>query len=142
MATYITETYYTDTFGGVTVPSESFAKYAKYASKKIDRFTFNRAADIISDDDDADQVTAIKMATCEVMDEMFNQDESFYGGRSIRSESVGGHSVAYADSPESKRSLLEKQKEAARLWLEETYLMFPGFYTGEYGSSVDDGDDL
>lgn len=142
MATYITETYYTDTFEGTTVPSGDFSKYAKYASKKIDRFTFNRAAEIISDDDDATQVTAIKMATCEVMDEMYNQDASFYGGRSIRSESVGGHSVAYADSPESSQSKNDKLREAARIWLEETYLMFPGFYTGEYGSTVEYEDEL
>ncbi len=137
MAVYIDSTYYTDTFKGSSIPSDEMDKYFKYASKKIDRFTFGRAADIISDDDPAASVTAIKMATCEVADEMYNQESASYGGRSVKSERVGGHSVSYGDGPESKRSKNESLREAARIWLEETYLMFAGFNTGEYGSSVE-----
>lgn len=140
MATYITETYYKDTYLGNLVSSEDFDALALRASAVIDRFTFNRADAIITADLVAADVTGIKMATCAVMEELFRQDAGT-SGRSVKSESVGGHSVSYGDNPEGKRTLIEKQREAARLWLENTYLMFGGFYTGEYGGSLDDLDD-
>lgn len=141
MATYVDYDYYENTFQGDQIPQTEFDKWALRASKKIDRFTFNRADAIITDDEPADEVTAIKKATCEVADELYKQDQAFYSGMSVKSESVGGHSVSYADNPDVKRSMLEKQREAARIWLEETYLMFPGFYSGEYGTIVEELED-
>jgi len=140
MATYIDETYYKDTYKGSLVSSEDFDALALRASATIDRLVFNRAAAIITANDVAADVTGIKMATCAVMEELFRQDSGI-SGRSVSSESVGGHSVSYGDSPEAKRTLIEKQREAARLWLENTYLMTGGFYTGEYGGGLDDLDD-
>lgn len=137
MTTYVDYAFYVDTYkGDEDMGPDGFDRLAMLASKQIDRFTFQRVVTIISDDDPADEVTAIKMATCAVIDELYKQEQEFHEGKAIKSESVGGHSVSYADNPDIKRSMLERQREAAQVWLEETHLMFPGFNTGEYGTSV------
>ena len=140
MATYVDFTYYEDTFQGTTVASGDFDALALRASAVIDRLTFQRAAAIITADEVAADVTGIKMATCAVLDELYNQSQAD-SDKAIKSESVGGHSVSYVDNAELKKTNLDKQRDAAKLWLESTYLMFPGFYTGEKGSGIDDLDD-
>ena len=141
MATYADFEYYEDTYLGTTIPTETlFDAWALRASATIDRFTFNRADAIITADEKASDVTGIKMATCAVADELYNQSLED-SDKAIKSESVGGHSVSYLENADLTRTQLEKQREAARLWLESTYLMFGGFYTGEEGGSLDDLDD-
>ena len=141
MATCVDFTYYTDTFLGTTIPTETlFDAWALRASATIDRFTFNRADAIITADTPEADVTGIKMATCAVADELYNQSLAD-SSKEIKSERVGDHSVTYLENADSARTQLEKQREAARLWLESTYLMFPGFYTGEKGGLIDNLDD-
>lgn len=140
MAVYITFEYYEDTFLGKEIASDDFDALALRASATIDRFTFQRADAIITADDVAADVTGIKMATCAVAEELSKQD-SGESDISVISEGVGGHSVSYGKNPDAKRTLMEKQKEAAKLWLAPTRLMFPGFFTGEKGGSLDDLDD-
>ena len=119
--------------------SADFDALEKRAAKYIDRLTFGRVAAIMEADDDEDEVDAIKNGVCAVVDELYNQSSG--PGKSISSEGVGGHSMSYVDNPDLKRTQLEKIREAAKHWLEETRLMFPGFFTGEYGGSMDDLDD-
>lgn len=141
MATFVDFEYYEDTYLGTTIPSETiFDAWALRASATIDRFTFNRADAIITANEKESDVTGIKMATCAVADELYNQSLED-SDKAIKSESVGGHSVSYLENTDLKRTQLEKQREAARLWLESTYLMTGAFYSGEEGSSVDDLDD-
>ena len=140
MAVYVDFAYYQDTFLGSLVTSADFDVLALRASKTIDRFTFNRADAIITAETPVADVTGIKMATCAVVDELSKQDSADHD-KAIQSEGVGGHSVSYVDNPDRNRTQFEKIKLAARLWLESTYLMFPGFYEGEYGGSLDDLDD-
>ena len=140
MTTYASYSYYTDHFLGTLVASADFDALEKRAAKHVDRLTFNRVADIVEADDDEDTVDAIKDAVCAVVDELQTQADSGYD-KAIQSESVGGHSVSYVDNPDRNRTQFEKIKLAARLWLESTYLMFPGFYEGEKGGSLDDLDD-
>ena len=140
MATYVDFTYYDGTFLGDTISEDKFPAWALRASAVIDRLTFNRADAIITADEVAADVTGIKMATCAVADELFNQSQAD-SDKAIKGESVGGHSVSYVDNTDLKRTQMEKQREAAKLWMASTRLMFPGFYTGEYGGSLDDLDD-
>jgi len=137
MTVYVNFSFYEDTYKGSLVASTDFDALELRAAKWIDRLTFNRVEDILEADEDEDEVIAIKNATCAVVDELYNQSTG-ESGKAITSESVGGHSVSYAENPDSKRTLLAKLREAARLWLESTYLMYPGHYTGEMGGSIDD----
>lgn len=136
MASYATYEYYTDTFLGTAITSESsFNRLALRASAYIDQMTFHRAEDV-TDEDDLD---SLAMANCAVAEEIQSvEQEGSQGG--IKSESVGSHSVTYADSNIKTLSLEKRYENVARLYLENTNgnLLFKGFATGEYGGSVDE----
>ena len=140
MTVYASFTWYEDSYLGTLVASTDFDALELRASKQIDRLTFNRVADIIEAGEDEDETDAIKNATCAVVDELYNQSQAD-SDKAIKSESVGGHSVSYVDNADLNRTQLEKIREAAKLWMASTRLMYPGFYTGEYGGSLDDLDD-
>lgn len=139
MATYVEYSYYTATFLGSKISEEDWPALEMRAARHIDRLTFNRAADIISDDTPAASVTAIKKAVCAVVEEL-NRQISAGHGKEISSESVGGHSVSYVQNADLERTEQDRIRKEARFWLEDTYLMFPGFYTGEKGTTLDDDD--
>lgn len=133
---YADFTYYEDTFLGTTIAESDFPRLALRASAQIDRVTFNRAAPIITADTDTDTIDAIKMATCEIA-ETLQTIESADGADVITSESQGRYSVSYGSG--SSRMLTNQQKiqAAARLWLENTDLLFAGFAAGEYAGESD-----
>lgn len=134
---YADFTYYEDTFLGTTIAESDFLRFALRASAQIDRVTFDRAAAIITANDDADTVTAIKMATCEIA-ETLQEIEQANGADVITSESQGRYSVSYGAGSSRQQTNQQKIQSAARLWLENTNLMYAGFATGEYsGESAD-----
>lgn len=137
MTTYATYSYYTSTFLGTAIAEADFPRLALRASAQIDRVTFNRAAAIITANTETDNVTAIKMATCEVAEEIQRQ-ESAANVDGVTSESQGQYSVSYGANSNRSKSNQSKIETAARLWLENTFLMFGGFNTGEYGGLTDD----
>jgi hypothetical protein len=130
MAPYADYTYYTGTYLGTAIASADFAALALRASAVIDRITFQRAAvDFAANTN----VTAIKNAMCAVAEELQRQDRA--GGLdAITSESQGRYSVSYAVNSERSKTNLQKQQDAARLYLDGTFLMFAGFVDGEYSS--------
>lgn len=131
MSAYADYTYYTDTYLGESIPSGSFARLSTRSSAIIDRITFQRAEDVT----DSDDLDAIKMATCAIADEMYEIERS--GNAGVTSESVGRHSVTYTKGSKKYQSATVRYIEAARLYLEETGLMFRGFQSGEYGGIPD-----
>ena len=137
MTTYVSYSYYTDNFLGTLVASADFDALELRASRHVDRLTFDRVAEIVEDDDDEDLVDAIKDAVCAVVDELSRQ-ASVGVDKQVASEGVGGHSMSYVENPDLKRTQLEKIRESMKLWLGSTYLMYPGFYSGEYGGIEDD----
>ncbi len=134
---YATYSYYTSTFLGTAIAEADFPRLALRASAHIDRVTFNRAAAIITANTETDNVTAIKNATCEVAEEIQRQ-ESAANVDGVTSESQGQYSVSYGANSNRAKSNQSKIETAARLWLENTFLMFGGFNTGEYGGLSDD----
>lgn len=137
MATYATFSYYQSTYLGTAIAEADFPRLALRASAQIDRVTFNRAAAIITANTETDNVTAIKMATCEIAEEIQRQ-ESAANVDGVTSESQGQYSVSYGANSNRSKSNQSKIETAARLWLENTFLMFGGFNTGEYGGLTDD----
>lgn len=135
MTTYADFTYYEDTFLGTAIAEADFPRLALRASAQIDRLTFARAAAIITANTETDNVTAIKMATCEIAEEIQRQ-ESASNVDGVTSESQGQYSVSYGANSNRSKSNQSKIESAARLWLENTFLMFGGFNTGEYGGAL------
>jgi hypothetical protein len=133
MAAYVDYDYYTDTYLGSAIAEAAFDALALRASATIDRLTFDRAAEVIDADDDADTIDLIQMATCAVAEEL--QTQASETGI-VQSETVGRHSVTYVQG--SVQSLKKRQSEAAALYLAGTGLLYRGFASGEYGTSIDE----
>jgi hypothetical protein len=132
MTVYADYTYYTTTYLGTVIAEADFPKLALQASQVIDRVTFQRAAS----QTDTDIVDKIAMAMCAVAEELQNQHSTTDG---ITSESQGQYSVAYGVNSSRAKSNQSKLEQAARLWLDGTFLMFAGFSAGEYGSDNPNG---
>ena len=123
---YADFTYYSTSFFGTAIAEADFPRLALEASAVIDRITFGRAAT------DTENTTAIKNAMCAVAEELLNQRNAG-GADGIASESQGQYSVSYLANSSRSKTNLEKLSNAARLWLDGTFLMFAGFSDGEYG---------
>jgi len=126
---YADYTYYVTSFLGSAIAESDFPALALRASAYIDQITFNRAAT------DTENTAAIKNAMCAIAEELQRQDQTD-GVDGITSESVGSHSVTYANNSSRARSNVTKLQDVAKVWLANTYLMFAGFNTDEYGSTT------
>jgi hypothetical protein len=127
---YVDYDYYTDTYLGTDIAEDDFDQLALRASAVIDQITFNRAGPVVTAGTDTDTIDLIQMAACAVAEELQTQSSESANGV-IQSESVGRHSVTYAQgSVQSKRM---RQSEAAQLYLGSTGLMFRGFTADEWG---------
>lgn len=127
---YADFTYYEDTYLGNVIAEADFPRLALRASAQIDRLTFGRAAT------DTNNETAIKNAMCAVAEEIYaieNSDSSEY----VTSESQGQYSVSYDPSSVEGRTDTERYSDAAKVYLENTGLMFGGFNSDEYGAVYD-----
>lgn len=121
MAVYADYDFYTGTFKGTAIATESeFTRLAIQATAEIDAQTLGRAAPVVEADTDADTIAAIQMAMCAVAEELQTQEQ----GGQIQSERVGQHSVTY-----NVRSALSDEAriaKAAKRWLWATDLMYRG----------------
>jgi hypothetical protein len=133
---YADYTYYSGTFLGTAIVSADFAALAFRASAVIDAITFARAEPIVTAATETTVIAAIKNAMCAVAEELQRQDANNADG--IQSESQGQYSVSFAVNSSRMKTNQTKLEDAARLWLANTGLMFAGFNTGEYGSTIDD----
>jgi hypothetical protein len=122
MATYADFEYYEDTYLGTAIAEADFPALALRASAYIDQITFQRAAEVT----DESTLDLIKMATCAVAEEIQKTQVSGDTG-GIASESVGSHSVTYADNATARRSVEQKYLTAAALYLGGTGLLYRGF---------------
>lgn len=131
MTVYVDYAFYATTYHGTVIASSEFSTYALKASAQIDLITFGRAAGIT----DVGTVAQIKLATCSVADELKAFD---LGGQDdgIKSESIGSHSVTYADNAKSVRPIEERLSDAARPYLFSTGLMYRGLYANERGRNA------
>lgn len=133
---YADYTYYTGTFLGTAIASADFAALALRASAVIDQITFGRAEPIVTTGTETTTITAIKNAMCAVAEELQRQAQtgSLDG---ISSESQGRYSVSFFKHADKAKSSMARLQDAARLWLANTYLMYAGFNSDEYGTVVE-----
>ena len=127
---YTNFTFYATSYFGTAIAEVDFPQLALHASAIIDNLTFNRAAT------DTENTVAIKNAMCAVAEELQKQDQNS-GVDGIASESQGQYSVSYVATSNRSKSNQAKLQDVAKLWLQNTYLMFAGFNSGEYGDSID-----
>lgn len=109
--------YYAFNYNGNKFNSDdavSFAYYCNLASSYIDQYTFDR----IKEDTDK-----VQMATCELIDFLFNQNE--VESNMVASEHLGNRSVTYKTSS----SNTEKSKNIRNIvmkWLGNSNLLYIG----------------
>lgn len=108
---YVDYTYYTGTYGGKLVKNEDFIRLSSKATAYVNMITQGRIGSNVTD--------PIKMATCAVMDEMYNQEK----GPEIASESSGKESRSYVASGKSNN---QKLYEEVKPWLINTGLLYRG----------------
>lgn len=98
---YATYEFYTDTYFGNNIPSADFNKWERKAKAKLDYLTYNRITEEMFNDEALGD--KIRLATCSVMDVLYNIDkaEKFMGtsdsgeGKIIKSRSSGSESITY-----------------------------------------------
>lgn len=133
MAAYVDYAYYSTTYGGTAIATAEFTAYANRASAYIDYVTMDRAVALMSlvspSPEETALISKIKNAVCAVADQLHAYSSD---GGIIASESVGSHSVTYADR--EKQTLTKKLSTAAYPFLAHTGLMFRGFNADEYTS--------
>ena len=135
-AAYVDYTYYTTTYGGTAIASTAFTRLALLATRQLDRLVYGRAQAVITANTDTNLVTAIKYATCALAEEL--QAQGYLNGEdNVQSESQGEYSVSYGKTAQNAKSNQSKLIRAAKVWLDGTALLFPGFNSGEYGSGWD-----
>lgn len=126
---YADYAHYSTVYLGNAIAEADFPRLALRASAQIDRITFGRAAT------DTDNETAIKNAMCAVAEEIQRQEQSD-NVDGVTSESQGRYSVSYGANSSKSRTNTQKISDAAKLYLEDTSLMYAGFADGEYGSTL------
>lgn len=122
--------YYTDNYGGSSIPESSFKEHSINASSRINRYTSNRINQENIDNN-------IRNTACEIVNLLFKQKELITklndDNLSKISETVGPHSITYVNksSLQSQRilSTTELEQECYRICynnLVHTGLMYRG----------------
>ena len=127
MAAYADFTFYTGTYLGNAITSTNFPRLALRASAEIDKITFGRAAA----ETDLTIIENIKMTCCAVAEEIQALESD---GAGISSEKIGTYQVTYNDKSKAAQGEDQRFEGAARLYLENTGLLFKGFVDGEYAN--------
>lgn len=122
MTVYADFAYYSGTFLGTVIAEVNFPALALKASAHVDQFTFQRAADLETTDEN---YPAVQNATCAIAEELQRQSQSG-NTDGITSESQGRYSVSYAASSSKAKSNQAKLFDVAKLYLANTGLMFAG----------------
>lgn len=112
---YADHSYYTDKYGGITVPEDRWTYYEAKAEAYINAVTFGR---IGSDN----IITEVKNAVCEAA-ECYYKADCGRASEGITSERVGDYSVSYGNTSEALKNEL---KSAVRFWLINTGLLYKG----------------
>lgn len=108
--------YYSNSFGGGTIPETSFNMYERRARAFIDYITFNRLKnnnELIDED--------IKGCICEIMECNYKTDMD---GGIKASESIGNVSVSYVVGPNTTD--YGKYYKIAKMYLGHTNLLYRG----------------
>lgn len=122
--------YYVDVFKGDTLTEADLKKHSRRAELMVNRMTYGRIHEFELRPGDSEAVKAAICAVAEILAEDHRQKE-MTGGRLVKSVNTDGESVTYADIPDNRppeEALYSKCCSEARLYLEDTTLLYPGVY--------------
>lgn len=122
--------YYTEIYGGSSIPESSFNKYSLKSSNRVNHYTFNRI-------NEKNINEKIKNAACEIAELIFNQESLVTdlesNDKEVASETVGPHSKTYVNKSSYKLQRIltkaELEKECYRIcynYVVDTGLMYRG----------------
>ena len=111
---YADYSYYTEQFGGQTIPEAAFLSLARKAGNFMDYVTFNRLRKLQNPPDEA------KDACCALAELLYKAEAA--DGKAIASETVGKHSVSYVE----QESVKQQMQGMANQYLAHTGLMYRG----------------
>lgn len=122
--------YYIDVFKGDTLTDDDLKKHGMRAEAIVNRMAYGRIHAFELRPDDLEAVKAAICAVSEILAEDHRQKEAT-GGRLVKSVNTDGESVTYADTADNQppeETLYSKCCFEARLYLEDTTLLYPGVY--------------
>lgn len=123
MAAYIDPTYYNEVYMGRAVDAAAFPRLALRASEQVDALTFGNIGDIASQP--ADVQTAVKNATCIIVDGMASLEIYSDMGVISTSESASG-AYSYTVDAASVRAAQSDVIARAKVTLRSTGLLYAG----------------
>lgn len=127
--------YYSENYGGSSIPESSFDTKAIEASDKVNYYTFNRI-------DKANITKEIRNITCRIAELLFEQEElknkakkSAAENKEIASETLGPHSISYVNKANIQAAqILSEDELESKIYkivyqaLAHTGLMYRGIY--------------
>ena len=122
--------YYADVFKGDALTESDLKKHGMRAEAIVNRMTYGRIHEFELRPDDLEAVKAAICVVSEILAEDHRQKEAT-GGRLVKSVNTDGESVTYADTADNQppeEALYSKCCFEARLYLEDTPLLYPGVY--------------
>ena len=124
MDAFVTRDYYETSYLGASVPSAGFAQLAIQASYEVDAITFRRASATIEAGTSLSLITDIQMATCAVMDALYQYSQQMAGVLgTIASEKVGDYARSFVVASDAAMSQKELVFKAVDRYLSTTGLM-------------------
>ena len=126
----VTYAYYQQEFKGSAIPEVEFDKYSREAELVVNKCTYGRIHQYQLHEND---LQSVMMAICAAADLQYSdvQCKLKTGGKTVKSENTDGYSVTYADPPSGmtdEQALYQKSYDVARLYLQDTTLLYPGVY--------------
>ena len=125
MEAFVDYDFYASDYGGADVPTTDFPKLAYMASFEVNTQTLERAETVMSEGTDTSLMDKIKMATCAVIDVMYEGEQSQYSSH-VASEKIGDHAVTYTSAEVVAHYETAKLHDAIYRYLGLTGLMFAG----------------
>ena len=122
--------YYADVFKGDALTESDLKKHGMRAEAIVNRMTYGRIHEFELRPDDLEAVKAAICVVSEILAEDHRQKEAT-GGRLVKSVNTDGESVTYADTADNQppeEALYSKCCFEARIYLEDTTLLYPGVY--------------
>lgn len=123
MNAFVDFDFYINNYGGAAIPATDFLKLANMASFEVNTRTLERAEKVLTEGTDTSLMNKIKMATCAVIDVMYEGEQ--HSGH-VASEKIGDHAVTYANADVVAGYETAKLHDAIYRYLGLTGLMFAG----------------
>ena len=119
--------YYSENYGGSSIPESSFDKKAIEANNKVNYYTFNRINKSNMNDD-------IRNTICQVAELLFEQEElknkvkqSSIENKEITSETLGPRSITYANKTNIQANQIMSEEELFPMWSLRVNILFMQF---------------